>query len=167
VTPRPLLAVPVAALLLAGCVAQDGFPSLAMRPAELDLSTEEPVHPAVEVPTDPALRARIADLLRQASEGERGFAAALGPAEAAVAAAGGVGSESWVEAQQALSRLETRRAPTARALAELDQLSRERAEMATNAEDFAALDAAVAEAGRIAAGQEERLDRLQARLPSP
>ena len=164
---RLLLASPVAALLLAGCVAEDGFPSLALRPAELDLSTEEPVRPAVEVPSDPALRARVAELLRLAAEGEQSFSAAIGPAEAAVRAAGAVGSDGWVEAQQAVSRLETAREPTTRALAELDQLSLQRAETATNGEDFAALNGAVEEAGRIAASQEQRLQRLQARLPNP
>jgi hypothetical protein len=112
---RLFLAIPIAAVALGGCVAADGFPSLAQRPAERDVSIEEPVYPTVDVPSDPGLHARLADLQRQAAEGDRHFAAALGPAEAATARAGPANSESWIEAQQALSRLEAVREPTMRA----------------------------------------------------
>jgi hypothetical protein len=159
------LFVPAALLALGGCVAGDGFPSLAQRPAELNVSIEEPVYPAVDVPSDPAVRARIDELRRLAAEGDRGFAAALGPTEAVLARAGPSGSESWVEAQQALSRLETTREPTMRALAELDRLVITRAEAPTNSEDFAAIHAAIAEVEALAASQQQRWDRLRARLP--
>ena len=156
--------LPLSALALAGCVAEDGFPSLAQRPAELDTSLEEPSRPAVEVPSDPALLARIAELRRQAAEGERSFAAALPPTEAVVARAGAAGSESWVEAQQALSRLEVNRGATMRALADLDRLAIDRAGLATNGADFAAINAAIAEVQQIAAAQQQRWDRLRNRL---
>ena len=163
---RLLLSLPAVAGGLAGCVAADGFPSLAQRPAERNISIEEPVRPAVDVPSDPALRAQIVQLLAQAADGNRAFYSALAPAQAAVAAAGGAGSESWVEAQQALSRLEATREPTARALAELDRLALARAELPTNEGDFAAISAAIAEAGRIAADQQQVWDRLRGRLAS-
>ena len=158
------LALSVAALGVAGCVAEDGFPTLAERPAERNRSIEEPVYPAIEVPSDPALRAQVAGLLRQAQEGERSFDGAVGATEAAVGRAGAAGSESWVEAQLALSRLETTRDATVRALAELDQIVIGRAETATNSEDFAAINAAIAEVERIAASQQQRWDRLRGRL---
>ena len=161
---RLCLASSFAALALTGCVAEDGFPSLAQRPAERNLSIEEPVHPAVEVPSDPALRARIAELERQAAEGENSFAAALGPTESVVARAGAPGSESWIEAQQALSRLEATREATMRALAELDRLAITRAEVATNSGDFAAVNAAIAAVEQLAVSQQQRWDRLRARL---
>ena len=164
---RPLafaLALPFALPALVGCVAEDGFPSLAQRPAELDRSIEEPVRPRFDVPSDPALRVRIAALVDQARGGDRDFAAASGPAEAAVGRAGGAGSESWVEAQLAVSRLEASRTATSRALAELDQLALARAEVATSAEDFAAIEAALAEVEAIATGQQQRWDRLRGRL---
>jgi hypothetical protein len=161
---RSLIALAMAAPALAGCVPGEGFPSLAPRPAERNLSTEEPVHPAVEVPGDPALRARVAELERQAAEGNRAFDAAYGATEAAVAAAGPAGSDSWVAAEQALSRLEMTRGPTTRALAELDQLAIDRAETPTNAEDFALINAALASVDLVAAGQQQRWDRLHARL---
>ena len=164
VLPRLLIALPATALALAGCVASDGFPSLAPRPAERIVSVQEPVHPPVDVPSDPALRARIAELEREAAEGDRAFDAAFGSTEAAVSAAGAQASDSWVEAEQALSRLEGTRAPTTRALAELDRLALERAEMSTNAQDFAAINAALASVDAVAARQQQRWDRLRARL---
>ena len=161
---RLSLWLPAAALALAGCVAENGFPSLAQRPAELNVSLEEPVYPAVQVPNDPALRARIDELRRLAAEGERGFSGALGGTEAVLARAGPAGSESWVEAQQALSRLEATREPTMRALAELDAQAIARAEVPTSGEDFAAINAAIGEVERLAMSQQQRFDRLRARL---
>ena len=161
---RPSLALVVSALALAGCVAQDGFPSLALRPAEREVSFEPPVRSPVEVPSDPALRARIAELQGRAAAGNRDFEAAVGGVTALAGAAGPAESESWVEAQQALSRLEATREPTTRAMSDLDQLALARADMATNADDHAAIDAAVAAVGAIAERQQQRIDRLRAHL---
>ncbi|MGZ8360698.1 MAG: hypothetical protein ACXWUX_09275 [Allosphingosinicella sp.] len=161
--PFPFAAA-TAALALAGCVAAEGFPSLALRPAELDRSFEPPQRPAVEVPSDAALRGRIAELTAQAATGDRAFEAAIGPTEAAVRRAGPAASESWVEAQVALSRLEESRAPTTQAQGDLDALAIERAATPTNAGDLAAIDTAIAEAARIAEGQQAQIDRLRARL---
>ena len=157
----------IAALLMPGCAAEGDFPSLAMRPAERDRSVEEPERPTPEVPDDPALRRRLSELAATASEGERAFDAAFGPVQAAIGAAGPPESESWVAAQQALSRLEAVREPTTRALAELDRLALGRAEAATSAADLAALGAALSEAERIAAGQQQRIDGLRGRLRAP
>jgi hypothetical protein len=164
VRPFPQIAALAAALTLFGCVPQGDFPSLAPRAAERDASSREPVRAAVDVPNDPALRQRLAELLRQAAEGERGFEAAHRPAEAAVRNAGAQGSDRWVEAQQALSRLEAAREGTTRALAELDQLALDRADRPTSSADSAAIEEAIAECGRIAATQQQRLARLRARL---
>jgi hypothetical protein len=51
-----------------------------------------------------------------------------------------------------------------RALAELDRLAIGRAEVPTSSEDFAALNAAIAEVERLAVSQQQRWDRLRARL---
>ncbi|HWT13773.1 MAG TPA: hypothetical protein VN231_13550, partial [Allosphingosinicella sp.] len=96
--------------------------------------------------------------------GDRAFAEAYGGAEAAVAAGGARGSEGWIEAQQALSRLEAARQPTTHALGELDRLAVGRIDMATSEEDFAFLNDALAAVERMAAGQQERLERLRERL---
>jgi hypothetical protein len=150
-----------AAGLLGGCINRGPFPSLAQRPGET-LPIEEPVRTAAAVPNDPALRARIAELTGAARQGARAFDEAFSPAERLARKAGVSGSDSWVEAQQALSRLEASRGDTMTAAAELDQLNRARANQPTSAEDQAAIDAAIAEMDRTAAGQQARIDRLKA-----
>jgi hypothetical protein len=149
------------AALLAGCVSQGPFPSLAPRPAEREDWTGEPARPApAAVADDPALRTRLAALLGEAREGARGFAADLDEAERAAARAGPEGSESWIEAQQAIARLETAQARTGEALAELHRLRLERETRPASAADLAALDAAVTEAEAIAARLQQQLDRI-------
>ena len=162
-TARLLLAA-AAALPLAACVPQGEFPSLAMRPAELDRSMEPPQRAPVEVPPDAELRGRVEALRRRAAEGDRAFDAAYGATEAAVSVAGARESDSWIEAQPALSRLEATRVETMTALAELDQLAMARVDQPTGEADFAAINAAIAEVERIALAQQSRMDRLRARL---
>ena len=119
-----------------------------------------------EVPNDVGLRTRLSELQGRASDGDRAFHAALGATEGAAAQAGAAESESWVEAQQALSRLESTREPTTRALSDLDQLALSRADMPTSDEDNALLDAAREWIERLAAAQQQRVDRLRSRLGS-
>ncbi len=162
-TTRPRLVPPLlaAAALLAGCVSQGPFPSLAPRPAEgMDMSLE-PVREPVDVPSDSGLRLRILELREQARQGERAFDAAFGPAQAAARAAGPRGSDSWVDAQQAISRLEAARSQTMQALVQLDQLASGRSAVATNADDFAAINGMLAVVEALAADQQARIDRLR------
>ena len=70
----------------------------------------------------------------------------------------------WVRAQQAISRLEAARHKTVSALAELDALALSRAEVPTSEADMAALTSAIAAAGDLARQQQDRIDRLRARL---
>ena len=161
---RQPIALFLAVTALAACVPQGDVPSLAVRPAERDRTTLPPVRPAVEVPSDAALRQRIAELLSAASEGDRTFDAAFGPTEAVIARAGAPASENWVEAQMALSRLEAARNDTSRALVELDRLAIDRATVPTNEADYAAILAAIASVEAISAVQQQRLDVLRARL---
>jgi hypothetical protein len=147
-------------LLLAGCVSQGPFPSLAPREGE-QLAIEEPEREAPTVADEPALRARIAALRDQAREGMRTFDGAFEGAERSAARAGAEGSDSWVEAQLALSRLEAARGRTADAAAELDRLDLERADQATSAADQALLEEAIAEAARLTANQQDRIERIR------
>ena len=158
-----------AALLLAmagtaGCAAQGEFPSLAPRAAEHEDPLAEPVRTLPTAPSDAALRARTSELLAQAQEGERAFDAAYAPALAAARAAGGQGSESWVEAQQAVSRAEAARAATTAALAALDALALERANVPTDAGDFENLREALGLVSALSAEQQRRLDGLRATI---
>ena len=149
-------------LLLAGCVARGDYPSLAPREGE-GLAIEEPVREAPAVPDDAQLRARIAALVEEARQGARSFGALYGEAGRAVSRAGAEGSDSWVEAQQAISRLEAARLQTGRAAVELDQLDLARADQATSADDQLVLQTAITEVGTIAADQQARIDRLRGR----
>ncbi|HEX8641287.1 MAG TPA: hypothetical protein VF704_09050 [Allosphingosinicella sp.] len=158
------LAIAAACGLAAGCAERGDFPSLARRAVELDRSVEEPVRTPVEVPSEEALRVRVAELRGRAAAGDRAFEAAYGWAAAAVGAAGRRGSDGWTTAQQALSRLEATREPTMRAMSELDALIVERAGTPTNSGDFASINAAVAAVERMAVAQQQRFDRLRDRL---
>jgi len=150
------------ALLLSSCLSQGPFPSLAPREGE-QLAIEEPVRTAPEIPSDSGLRLRLLELRQQAARGEQAFDAAYGPAEAAVRAAGPQGSETWVAAEQAISRLEAARAETTGALAQLDQLSAGRADMPTNPDDMAAIAGIMAVVQDIADRQQARVDALRRR----
>jgi hypothetical protein len=151
------------AVCLAGCVTQGPFPSLAPRPAEQEDWTEEPVHLAPVVAEDAALRARIAALVTQAQDGERAFRADLPAAERATAPVGAEGSDSWIEAQQAISRLQAARGRTDEAAAELHQLRLARSGEPTSTADLAALDAAIQEVGALAERQQGQMDRVSRR----
>lgn len=156
--------LPLAAALslaLVGCAQQGAFPSLARRPVEDIDMTVEPVREAPVVPPNEALRARIEQLTDALRGGEARFDRDYEAAASAARAAGPRGSENWVVAQQAISRLEASRAQATAALADLNQLRLERADLPTSEEDQAALETAIAFGDRIAAEQQARLDRLR------
>ena len=162
----PLLLASLAGL--AGCAAPGPYPSLAQRPIEKSLG-EPGVPPVVApLPDDPAVATRVSAFLADAQAGDRAFRAALPAAEQAVRKAGAVGSDSWIQAQQALSRAETAEAETTRVLAEIDRFSVDEANAkALSAADLARLQAATAEVQRIADAQQADIRRLQAALRTP
>ena len=155
------------ALLLAACAApQTGEPSLAPRAAEA-IDPRVPIPNEVAVgPADPALAARIAELMGQVQSGDAAFQGAAGEAERLAAAAGDDQSDSWIEAQQAVSALVAARAPVTIALAELDALAAGRLAVAGGIlpGDLAAIQAASGEAGAISEKEAAAIDRLQAQL---
>jgi hypothetical protein len=161
----PLFAALALALPLAACASEGPFPSLAPRAVEKE---EAPVQaaPPAPVAADPRLAALLAELRARAREGHNQFQGALPGVERAAASAGAAGSEAWVEAQLAVSRLEAARAPVVSALAELDALLLARSNQAapTNDADLAALQAAVAEVQAMADRQDSDIDRLAASL---
>jgi hypothetical protein len=157
---RAALFAALAGALLAGCVTEGPFPSLAPRPDER-LAIEEPVREAPVVADDPVLRARIAALLAEARGGDRTFEAEYGAAARAAARSGPTGSDAWIAAQLVLSRVEAARGRTAAAAAELHQLALERADQPLSAADREALDSATAAADGLLADQQARLERLR------
>lgn len=152
--------------LIAGCAAAGEFPSLQPRPVE-QLSMEEPVREAAVVPADSALVGRARALLTEAQRGDQAFEVAYGRALPAVRAAGRSGSDSWINAQQAISRVEAARADTSTALANLDQLVGERDDVATNADDEAEIRAMLVEVSRIADDQQRRTTALRSQVGGP
>ena len=149
-----------AAALLAGCVSEGPFPSLAPRPDER-LAIEEPVREAPQIADDSGLRVQVNRLLAEARSGDADFNRDYDAAARASARAGREGSDSWLDAQQALSRVEISRGRATDAAAELHQLALGRAGQPTSAADQTALDSAIAQADEIVAGQEARLRRIR------
>ena len=155
-------------LCLSACATapRAGEPSLAPRAAEA-VDPRVPIPSEVVAgPADPALVARIAELLAEVRSGDAAFQSAAQNAEALAAAAGPAQSESWIAAQEALSGLVAARGPVTRAIADLDALAATRL-AATGGilpGDLAAIHAATTEAGAIGQRQAEVIDRLQARL---
>ncbi len=180
---RVSLPVLIAASLIGGCAPQGRFPSLASRTMERDLTggsapvgcpdgEERAPAPAAAdaspapVP-DPQLAARVAELLTTARAGQSTFADALPRAKASSARAGAAGSETWIAAQQDISRLEAARARTVDALAELDALVVQRGMAAVDQAGLDSLTAAAEEVRGIAEAQQAELDRLAGRIREP
>ena len=156
-------------LLLSACTTTPtSEPSLAPRAAEA-IDPRVPIpNEIVAGPADPALAARIAELMAEIRAGDAAFQATSEPAERLAAAAGPAQSESWIEAQQALSALVAARAPVTRAMADLDALAATRVVVGGGVlpGDLAAIQAATSEAGAISQRHAELIDRLEARLAS-
>ena len=154
------------ALVVAGCATSNSSePSLAPRTAEaIDPRLPIASEPALG-PVDPALAARLGQLVADGKQGARTFAAALPAAEALAAAAGPSESESWILAQQALSGLEAARGASTRAQGDLDTLTAGRVQTGgLPAGDLAAVEAASAELREITDRQARAIDALAARL---
>ncbi|HEY0044386.1 MAG TPA: hypothetical protein VGB62_07530 [Allosphingosinicella sp.] len=166
---RPSRAPHLAALgllaLAAGCAEPGPYPSLAPRPIEAELAALDEAPPPPPLPDNPDITARAAEIAAQARGGSPAFEAALAAAERAVRAAGAPGSDSWVAAQQAVSRVEASRAATTRALGELDAYSVSSATTRPlSPTDLERLAAIVGEVQAIADRQSEALSRLQRAL---
>ena len=160
---KPFSSVPsivAASLVLSGCMAEGPFPSLAQRDVERQ-PLGEPVRPIPIVADDAALRITLSELTRIAREADADFSTAAALAASAARSAGGPGSDSWVVAQEQLSRAEAARAGTTRALGDLDRLALDRSNLPTSPTDQAALAAARSDVERLAADQQGRLDRLK------
>jgi hypothetical protein len=155
----PLL---LAALLTAGCAADGPFPSLAVREAEQVYAAGDPLQTTPEAPDRAGLAGRIAAFLAAANEGEAAFQRALAAAQPLAARSGERGSESWIAAQQAISRVEAARAATTRALGDLDQFSAEQARQGPlSTADFARLTEATARLQAQADRQRDAVARLR------
>ncbi len=148
--------------LISGCAAKGSFPSLAPRPFELGKSvTTDTPPPALPLPpSDSALLTRLDALVRSAESTVRPFNTALAEAKRSVDGSGwSVGSESWVAAQMAISRLERTRDPARTALSAVDNEKRALLLGGPTA-DLAALNAAVERVEAINTAQGDAVNAL-------
>lgn len=153
--------------LLGACSTPTGpFPSLAPRPQEA-IDPRVPIPNEVRVdPADPNLTAHLAALVGQAEAGNQAFQSAVENAERLANGAGAQQSESWVAAQQALSAAQEARAPTTRALGDIDAIAANALQTRGGipAGNLAAIKAAADRAAEIDRFQSERIDAIEKRL---
>ncbi len=164
--PRAPIALAASVLLLAGCATGGEFPSLAPRTVE-QLGFEEPIKVDPPVEPDPALRSRAAALLAEARAGDGEFESAYARALPLVRGAGAAGSDSWIQAQEAISRVEAARAGTTRALAALDLLITEQSDDPVNDALWADISEMRRTAAALAEDQSRRLGGLKASAGRP
>ena len=162
-------------ILLAGCAGAIDAPSLAVRPSEAAAAIDAaqpalavaPITPAAIVPLDAATLARLQSSISAAQASVAPFAKAAEPARVAVANAAGaaIGSDAWIAAQVAVSRLERTRDAATAALAEVDLVRRELVVSGKNfdRDGFAAMQASVA---KIDSDQQAQTTALLRRLKS-
>lgn len=162
------LSLIVGLALLAACSVPSAGPepSLARRPAEA-------VDPRVPMPgdapagqADPALVARLNELVSEVRAGAPAFDSRLDEATRLAAAAGPDASEGWVAAQSSLSRLVEQYGVTTRAAADIDALAAQRlqAQKWIAPADQSAIAAAQAEVALFSARQADAIDRLKDQL---
>ncbi|HVL79747.1 MAG TPA: hypothetical protein VM346_10740 [Sphingomicrobium sp.] len=154
------------ALAAAACAAPERVPPLSPRAAEL-IDPRLPVRPEpAPQPPDPALAARLAQLVAQARSGDLAFQAAAAQAERLAAVAGAREGEAWIAAQQALSAAIAAREPTTRALGDIDAIAARELALRGGlvAGDLAAVEAAAEQIAAIDRGQVQRIEALQRRL---
>lgn len=154
--------------MIAGCSApQSGTePSLAPRPAEA-IDPRVPIPNQVpSVPVDAALATRLDQLVGEARAGVGSFNSMRAEAERLAAGAGPMASESWVAAQQALSRLVEQYGVTTRAAANIDELGSNRLESQRwiKPADQQAIAGAAAEVAAISEPQGAAIDRIRDQL---
>ena len=153
------------ALAAAACAPPGPYPSLEPRPIEKALADTEELPAEAALPDDAGLPPRVAALLAQARTGSAEFDAALPEARSAAARAGAPESESWIEAQQALSRLEAASATTRKALADLDAFAlAEEQVRRLSPGDIARLQEAVRSVQALADRQSEDVARIKATI---
>jgi hypothetical protein len=163
----PLLALSI--LSLSACSTPDGdFPSLAKRPYEsADPITEPEAAPTIATTVLPAsLSANTKRLLERDQIANAAFERAHDAAESTARAGSGaaIGSESWVQAQMVLSRLDAARADSVTALGEIDRLVAIERTNGADAGLIGLLETAQARIAASVANQEAEIRRLSATI---
>ena len=161
--------IPLAALLpllaLAACATGGGdYPSLAPRPIERQADVT-PEKPAPVATPDAELDSTLAGIDKDLKAADVAFAPAEDKARGLVsaAAAAGVGSDAWLDAQTALAELDGDRAQSTAALARLDELAIARARALQPA--YPALQALHDRGETQVASESAAIAELQKQLP--
>lgn len=165
---RKTASLPLLMIAAAGACSTPGgpYPSLQPRAAEAIDPRVAVVPPTNTRPVDPALASRLAGLIANARSGDSAFQRAAAQAEQLAATAGARQSESWIAAQEALSAAVAARAPTARALGDIDALGANRlaAQGGLAPADLSAIQTAAKNVGAIDRREAERVAAIQRRL---
>jgi hypothetical protein len=160
----PAAIIPV--LLLSACASGNAPPSLLPRAAEAIDPRIAVVKPMNDRPVDPALAGHLAELVSQARSSDATFQSAAAEARRLAEAAGAAQSETWIAAEQALTRAIAARDATVHALGDIDALGADRlqanAGLAPN--DLEAIKHAGAEVGVIDDRQARTIKAIQDRL---
>jgi hypothetical protein len=141
-------------------------PSLAPRAAEA-IDPRLPIPDTIPSgPVDAALAGRLRELVDAVRAGVPAFEARESEAARLAAAAGPMASESWISAQQALSRLIEQYGVTTRSTADIDALASSRLDGQhwIRPADQQAIAAASAEVAAISNSQAASIGRLQNQL---
>jgi len=153
----------LATLLIAGAIPAAGCAPVGPPPPSLLPRVTEGIDPRLPVvptisprPVDPALTARLAELIRQAEAGNSQFRDRMAEAERLAAGAGAPQGESWIAAQEALSAASAARIGTTKALADIDALG---ASALQNKGTIAPADLSAIQASASQVGE---MDRTQA-----
>ena len=156
----------ILALAVTACTTQeDGrFPSLLPRSIESRSDAEPEAAAPAAVAPDPALDAKLASLHADLDKAAQAFDAAVRRARPQVTAARSAraGSDPWIAAQVTLGGLDSARADTSAAVAELEQLAIERG--TSGQPDYPALVAVQDAANAQLDGQSKSVAALQAML---
>ena len=160
------LAILTTILTLSACASSNAPPSLLPRPAEaIDprVAIERPMN---DRPVDASLAGQLAALVNQARTGDAAFEPVVAEARRLAAAAGARQSESWIAAQEALTRAVAAKEATARALGDIDSLggNRLQANGGLAPSDLAAIQRASAEVYSIDQRQSQAIKSIQATL---
>ncbi len=148
------------------------FPSLAKRPAEAQDRTVPAPEPIAAAPADAQLLAQVDTLGKQAASGDTAFRQQLDAGRKAVNGARGAApsSDAWIDAEVAISGLDTARYESVAALAGLDTLYVDRQnsqDAARVTADLAAIDPARTQALAMVDAQNDALDGLRKSLRQP
>jgi len=117
-------------------------------------------------PVDASFAGQLAALVGQARGGDVAFEAAAAEARRLASSAGAPQSESWIAAEEALSRAVAAKEATARALGDIDSLGGDRlhANGGLAPSELAALQQASAEVFAIDQRQSQAIEGIQAQL---